>query len=57
MYSATEFTRKTIYVYNTSIIERLTEIKSARNDIIKENENIIFNAKKEIIEGTDGMWD
>lgn len=57
MYSATEFTRKSIYVFNTSIIERLSEIKSARSDIIRENENIIFNAKKEIIEGTDGMWD
>lgn len=57
MYSATEFTRKTVYIYKDEIVSRLTEIRSARSDIVKINENEIFLSKKEIIEGNDGMWD
>lgn len=57
MYSATEFTKKTIYLYSSNLLEYLREIKTARSDILNENQNEIYLSKRAIIEGTDGMWD
>lgn len=57
MYSATEFTKRTIKYYNPNITKYITEISSVQDEFLKDNRADIYNTKRSILEGTIGMWD
>lgn len=57
MYSANEFTRKSIKVYSDELQSKLDDIKTVLDDYIRLNKADISKTKREIIEGIDGMWD
>ena len=56
MYSATEFTKKTIKYYKADILRYITEIRAVQDVFLKDNKSDLYNTKRAIIEGTIGMW-
>lgn len=58
MYSATEFTKRSIKIYDPDlIIPKLSEIIAVNEEYFKANRAEVFLKKRDIEEGIDGMWD
>lgn len=57
MYSATEFTKRTIKYYKTDILKYINEIRAVQDNYLRDNKADMFSTKRAILEGTIGMWD